>query len=169
MPGAAGVRRPVDLSPLHAHPVPAADRRLERRAAERRCSRAEDEFAINNWAASVAAGRAREWRCRRLQLAFYDRYFDLDSLTPAELRRWQAYERAFVDKLSADRGGAARPGPCQSPAHMARVRYLSDLFPGAKFVHISRPPDRVFQSNLLLFRTLQNARLPCSTSCPTDS
>jgi hypothetical protein len=84
---------------------------------------------------------------------FYDRYYDLDRLTPEELERWKRYQVAFIRKLSLVSRG--RRLLLKSPAHMARIRYLRELFPGAKFVHISRPPQRVFQSNLILWRTLQ--------------
>jgi hypothetical protein len=113
---------------------------------------AEDDFALNNWAlVSIMAGRAVLPRSQ----PFYDRFNDLDSLTPAELTRWRVYQRRFVEKIVLIAGG--RRLLLKSPSHTARVRYLLDLFPGAKFVHISRPPVSVFQSNLLLARTLQGS------------
>ena len=45
----------------------------------------------------------------------------------------------------------------KSPSHTARVRHLLRLFPGAKFIFISRPPRAVFQSNLALIKGLQDA------------
>jgi hypothetical protein len=62
---------------------------------------------------------------------------------------------AFVRKLTLVAGG--RRLLLKSPSHTARVRYLLDLFPGAKFVHISRSPEAVFRSNLVLARELQRA------------
>jgi hypothetical protein len=112
----------------------------------------EDEFALNNWGVtSLLAGRAVLPRAQ----PFYDRFHDLDSLTPEELKRWRASERAFVEKLVLVARG--RRPLLKSPGHLARVRYLRDLFPGAKFVHISRPPAKVFQSNLNLEYTLQTS------------
>lgn len=113
---------------------------------------AEDDFALNNWGgASVLAGRA----VLPSQQDFYDRFNDLDDLTPRERARWRAYQLAFVRKLTLTSKGHRLV--LKSPSHTARVRYLLDLFPGAKFVHISRPPELVFQSNLLLVRELQRA------------
>ncbi len=113
---------------------------------------AEDDFALNNWGAvSVIAGRAVLPR----QQDFYNRFNDLDGLTPRERERWRSYQLAFVQKLTLISGG--RRLVLKSPSHTARVRYLLQLFPGAKFVHISRPPDLVFRSNLLLARELQRA------------
>jgi hypothetical protein len=113
---------------------------------------AEDDFALNNWGlVSIMPGRAV---LPQLQ-PFYDRYNDLDSLTAAELSRWRTYQRRFIEKLMLIAGG--RRLVLKSPSHTARVRYLLDLFPGAKFVHISRPPTVVFQSNILLAQTLQGS------------
>jgi hypothetical protein len=112
----------------------------------------EDEFALNNWSvASLLAGRAVLPRAQ----GFYDRFHDLDKLSPDELKRWQATLLAFVRKLILVARG--RRPVLKSPGHLARVRYLQALFPGAKFVHISRPPAKVFQSNLNLEYTLQGS------------
>jgi len=113
---------------------------------------AEDDFALNNWGGmSILAGRAILPR----RQAFFNRFHDLDTLTPDELRRWRSHQLSFVRKLTLMAGG--RRLLLKSPSHTARVRYLLHLFPGAKFVHISRPPEVVFRSNLLLARELQRA------------
>ena len=110
----------------------------------------EDDFALNNWALmSVIAGRAVLPSAQ----PYYDRYNDLDSLSPIEFARWQRYQRCFVEKIALISRG--RRLVLKSPSHTARVRYLLALFPGAKFIHISRPPLAVFQSNLFLAHTLQ--------------
>ena len=113
---------------------------------------AEDDFALNNWGGmSILAGRAVLPR----RQAFFNRFHDLDALTPDELSRWRSHQLAFVQKLTLLAAG--RRLLLKSPSHTARVRHLLDLFPGAKFVHISRPPEVVFRSNLLLARELQRA------------
>lgn len=123
---------------------------------------AEDDFALNNWAGvSILAGRAVLPR----QQGFYNRFQDLDDLTPAERERWRFYQRAFIQKLMLISGG--RRLVLKSPSHTARVRYLLKLFPGAKFVHISRSPGVVFRSNLLLARALQRS-FALQPSLPED-
>ncbi|MGX8008387.1 sulfotransferase family protein [Mesorhizobium sp. ORM8.1] len=113
---------------------------------------AEDDFALNNMGGmSVLAGRAMLPR----RQAFFNRYHDLDALSADEFSRWRSHQLAFVQKLTLVAGG--RRLLLKSPSHTARVRYLLDLFPGAKFVHISRSPETVFRSNLLLARELQRA------------
>jgi hypothetical protein len=100
---------------------------------------------------SVLAGRAVLPR----RQAFFNRFHDLDGLSAQELSRWRSHQFAFVQKLTLVAGG--RRLLLKSPSHTARVRYLQELFPGAKFVHISRSPDAVFRSNLVLARELQRA------------
>ncbi len=112
---------------------------------------AEDDFALCTWArASVIAGRA----VLPEQQAFYNRFHDLEHLTPDEMARWEHYQTTFVGKLMLVSGG--RRLVLKSPSHTARVRHLLRLFPGAKFIHISRPPRAVFQSNVALVNTLQD-------------
>jgi hypothetical protein len=113
---------------------------------------AEDDFAMCAWArASVVAGRA----VLPSEQDFYNRFHDLECLTPAERSRWERHEMAFVGKLMLLSGG--RRLVLKSPSHTARVRHLLRLFPGAKFIHIARPPRAVFQSNLALIKGLQDA------------
>ena len=88
------------------------------------------------------------------QQAFYNRFHDLERLTPDEMARWEHYQTTFVGKLMLVSGG--RRLVLKSPSHTARVRHLLRLFPGAKFIHISRPPRAVFQSNVALVNTLQD-------------
>ncbi|MBZ9660962.1 sulfotransferase [Mesorhizobium sp. ESP-6-4] len=113
---------------------------------------AEDDFALNNLGGmSILAGRAVLPR----RQAFFNRYQDLDSLSAQELNRWRSHQLVFVQKLTLVAGG--RRLLLKSPSHTARVRHLLELFPGAKFVHISRSPEAVFRSNLVLTRELQRA------------
>ncbi len=112
---------------------------------------AEDDFALCNWArTSLIAGRA----VLPGQQDFYNRFHDLERLTPEDQARWERHELAFVGKLMLIARG--RRLVLKSPSHTARVRHLRRLFPGAKFIHISRPPRAVFQSNLALIKGLQD-------------
>jgi hypothetical protein len=111
---------------------------------------AEDDFAVCTWAsASVIGGRA----VLPSQQPYYNRFHDLDRLTAEERTRWERAQIAFTGKLMLLAGG--RRLLLKSPSHTARVRHLLRLYPGARFIHISRPPRTVFQSNLALIETLQ--------------
>ena len=112
---------------------------------------AEDDFALCNWArTSVITGRA----VLPGEQDFYNRFHDLDGLSRQERARWERHELAFVGKLMLIAGG--RRLVLKSPSHTARIRHLKRLFPGAKFIHISRSPRAVFQSNLALVKGLQD-------------
>lgn len=62
---------------------------------------------------------------------------------------WQRAWYAFLRKLSLihpDRRLALK-----SPWHMARLRWILELFPDAKFVFISRQPGEIFRSTMVLY------------------
>lgn len=105
----------------------------------------EDDFALNNWAlASTLAGRAVLPR----SYSHFGRFNDLTHLTPEEFARWERCQRDFACKMSLRAGG--RRLLLKSPSHTARVRELLRLFPGAKFIHLSRSPRDVLRSNLAM-------------------
>jgi hypothetical protein len=58
----------------------------------------------------------------------------------------------------------------KSPSHTARIELLAELFPGAKFVQITRAPEPLFGSTRKMFRTLvpflslERATLPDPTA-----
>lgn len=106
---------------------------------------AEDDFALNNWAlTSTLAGRVVLPHAH----ALYDRFHDLTRLTSGEFERWWRCQRDFADKMSRLAGG--RRLLLKSPSHTARVGALLRLFPGAKFIHLSRSPREVLLSNLAM-------------------
>lgn len=113
---------------------------------------AEDDFALNNGSlASTLPGRIVVPQNHR----FYDRFNDLQELTPAERDRWRNGLLAFVGKLALLAGG--RRILLKTPAHTARIAALLDVFrhtTGVKFVYISRHPDKVFLSNVAMLQQL---------------
>ena len=105
----------------------------------------EDDFALCNWAlASSLPGRSVVPHAHR----FYDRFHDLRALTPAERARWSDYQLAFTHKLTFVARG--RRLLLKTPSHTARLETLLELFPGAKFIHITRHPQAVLRSNMTL-------------------
>jgi hypothetical protein len=110
----------------------------------------EDDFALNNWAlASALAGRA----VLPQAYEFYGRFHDLRRLAPSELSRWRRYQVAFVRKLSLI--ARNRKLLLKSPSHTARVRLLLELFPQAKFIHVTRDARAVMRSNIALLQLVQ--------------
>ena len=46
----------------------------------------------------------------------------------------------------------------KSPTHTGRIGYLSKWFPGAKFVHITRHPHKIFPSTIHLWKSLASVQ-----------
>lgn len=83
--------------------------------------------------------------------AHYDRYLTLRDVPQAEVERWKTTLLWFLKKLTYRYGQAI---VLKSPPHTARVRLLLDMFPNARFVHISRNPYAVFQSTRHMYDTM---------------
>jgi hypothetical protein len=74
-----------------------------------------------------------------------DGYFALDprQLPPEALASWQEAFRLFMKKLSFSKNKRI---VLKSPLHLGRIPILLKMFPGAKFVHITRNPYVVYAS-----------------------
>ncbi len=100
----------------------------------------EDEFALG---AATLCSPCLAWVFPRQRQRF-EQYLTFRHASQKDLARWGAALLGFVRKVQW-RGG--RPLVLKSPPHTARIRFLLELFPEAKFVHIHREPYRVFQSS----------------------
>lgn len=80
--------------------------------------------------------------------AYYDRYLTFQEASESERQRWEDALLFFARKLT---WRYQRPLLLKSPQHTARVRYLLQLFPDARFIHIRRDPYTVFRSTQGLF------------------
>ncbi|QGQ24886.1 sulfotransferase [Gimesia benthica] len=83
----------------------------------------------------------------------YDRFYELDQLTPKEDKVWRDTFRYFMQKLTYRSGGNKRV-LLKSPTHTFRIRFLLDMFPDARFVYIHRNPYKVYNSTLHLRKTM---------------
>jgi len=99
----------------------------------------EDEFAT---AAASLCSPYMWWAFPR-NAAVYERYLTFRDAPRAEVERWKAAFLRFLKKLTLRYD---RPLLLKSPPHTARVKLLSAMFPGAKFVHVHRDPYTVFRS-----------------------
>lgn len=75
---------------------------------------------------------------------------DPEHLPPEALAAWQEAMHLFLKKLSYSK---TRRIVLKSPPHLARLRLLVKMFPGAKFVHIVRNPYVVYLSTQKLWQT----------------
>lgn len=85
---------------------------------------------------------------------FYCRYTYLDKLTPAEITQWKTQMMGLYQKITFS--GANKPILSKNPPNTARIKYLLELFPNAKFIHIYRNPYTVYLSTLKAFKKLIN-------------
>lgn len=80
---------------------------------------------------------------------------DLERLPAGELDRWRQGVSAFLQKLTFH---FQKRLILKSPSHTARIRILSELFPGAQFIHIARNPAALFPSTLRLWQGMCEAQ-----------
>jgi omega-hydroxy-beta-dihydromenaquinone-9 sulfotransferase len=76
---------------------------------------------------------------------------DMQGVDDHVLARWKHDMLAFAKALTLAHGKRL---VLKSPPHTGRVEVLSRLFPGAKFIHISRHPEDLFASSRRLWKTL---------------
>jgi omega-hydroxy-beta-dihydromenaquinone-9 sulfotransferase len=82
-------------------------------------------------------------------------FLDMQHVPPEEMKRFAAAITYFV-KLITYRTGKRLL--LKSPPHTGRIEVLSRLFPGAKFVHITRDPYAIFSSTKKLWESLDDVQ-----------
>ncbi|MCM2281078.1 MAG: sulfotransferase [Bdellovibrionaceae bacterium] len=75
--------------------------------------------------------------------AEFDRYLSFQNASDAERKTWQASLRMLLLKLAIFN---PKPAILKSPPHTARIRWIRNVFPRARFIHIHRNPYDVFAS-----------------------
>lgn len=78
-------------------------------------------------------------------------YLTLEGVPPEELQHWKETLWRFLRNVNYQ---DPRRIVLKSPPHTARVRVLREMFPEAKFIHITRDPLVVFPSTLNLWTQL---------------
>ncbi len=81
----------------------------------------------------------------------FDAMLDLNSLSEDDITRWRQAYVTICHQLSTRNG---RIVLFKSPPAAARLPVLLKLFPQAKFLHLSRDPETVFASNMLMMRVV---------------
>jgi omega-hydroxy-beta-dihydromenaquinone-9 sulfotransferase len=107
----------------------------------------EDEFALQSlgvptpYLCSMFPNRGEVFR----------EYLTLRELSEEARSRWKQELATFCKRLAYRDN---RRLVIKSPAHTARIRTLLEMFPDAKFVHISRDPHALYRSTIGLWRSL---------------
>lgn len=81
----------------------------------------------------------------------FDAMLDMKELPEAQIRRWRQAYLTICHRLA---GADGRALLFKSPPGAARLPLLLDVFPNARFLHLSRHPATLFASNLLMMRTV---------------
>lgn len=111
----------------------------------------EDEFALcslglptpyKSWAFPKQGPVDTEW-------------LTLEEVSDADRRRWRDGLRSFVNALSLKSPGRVI---LKSPPHTARIKQILEVFPDARFVHISRDPMKLFPSTVRLWKSLSDVQ-----------
>jgi hypothetical protein len=82
-------------------------------------------------------------------------YLDLVNLSEEEKTKWERGFKWFVQRLSYKQ---KKRLVMKSPAHTARIPILLKLFPGARFVYISRNPLAIYPSTVKLWKVLDSVQ-----------
>jgi hypothetical protein len=112
----------------------------------------EDEFALLAMAAPTPY----------LRMAYpndppiYDEFLDMQGASPEDIKKFEGALTKFVGILTFHSKG--RRVLLKSPPHTGRIETLARIFPGAKFVHITRDPYALFASTERLWDALDEAQ-----------
>ncbi|HBQ63799.1 MAG TPA: sulfotransferase [Clostridiales bacterium] len=87
----------------------------------------------------------RNWRT-------YSHYMDLTDIPEKDISEWKQRYHYLLKKVTCQLKG--KQLLLKSPVNTCRIRYLLELFPNAKFVHIYRNPYQVFASTRKLYKRL---------------
>lgn len=82
-------------------------------------------------------------------------YFNMDDVPKEKVDRWKEAMIYFFSALTL-RG--KKRLVLKSPPHTARLKVLSEMFPGARFIHITRQPYELYSSTCLLWESLSMAQ-----------
>jgi len=111
----------------------------------------EDEFAL------LSMGQRTPYR----RMAFPNNgpcdldYLDMDNLSTEALEQWTGALRYFCQALTVN---CPRRIVLKSPTHTGRVALLSQIFPGAQFIHITRHPYSLYPSTMRLWKSLDSVQ-----------
>ncbi len=83
---------------------------------------------------------------------YFDRYLFMDGISASEFRQWQRSVRHLNKKVNFTEPESRLV--VKNPGDTARMRYLLELYPDAKFIFIHREPYDVFYSNIKLWQRI---------------
>ncbi len=112
----------------------------------------EDEFALMNLGVPTPYLRIAFPRTQPQALE----YLDMQGLSPEAEAHWKKSLLWFMRALTLHYHGQRLV--LKSPPHTGRVKQLLELFPDAKFIHLTRDPRKLFTSTMKLWRSLDEVQ-----------
>ena len=109
----------------------------------------EEEYAIANLSAYsfyLAWYFPRRWK------TYFDKYVLFKNSSIGEINAWKKIYDYFLRKISYKNKG--KQILLKSPVNTGRIKYLLDLYPDAKFIHIYRNPFHVYLSTWKLYQNI---------------
>jgi hypothetical protein len=85
----------------------------------------------------------------------YNEFLDMQDAAPADVQRFERALMHFVQVLTLY---TKKRLLLKSPPHTGRVELLARMFPGARFIHISRDPYSLFPSTVRLWQSLDEVQ-----------
>ena len=107
----------------------------------------EDEFALMN----LGAGSPYSRMAFPNRPGEEDHFLDIEQVNEVELEYWKKTLIEFVKTLTFQLGKRII---LKSPPHTGRIGVLAELFPEARFIHVSRHPFAIFASSIRLWQSL---------------
>lgn len=107
----------------------------------------EDEFALLNLGTASPYARM----AFPLHPAPWSEYLNMSDVPAVELEAWSESLLMFLRRVAYRNPGRLA---LKSPTHTGRIALLATLFPGAKFIHMTRDPYALFPSTMRLWKSL---------------
>jgi hypothetical protein len=112
----------------------------------------EDEFALMNLGVPTPYLRLAFPQTQPLHLE----YLDMTGLTSSELQHWKDNFLWFLKAVTLANQGKRLV--LKSPPHTGRLKLLYELFPEARFIHLTRDPRQLFPSTMRLWSSLDQVQ-----------
>jgi omega-hydroxy-beta-dihydromenaquinone-9 sulfotransferase len=79
----------------------------------------------------------------------------MDGLSAAEIEAWK---QGFQKSLQCVTLRTGRQIVFKSPHHTGRIKLLHQMYPDAKFIHVTRHPFTFFPSTLRMYRSFDHSQ-----------
>lgn len=112
----------------------------------------EDEFALMNLGVPTPYLRLAFPQTQPLHLE----YLDMTGLTSSQLQHWKDNFLWFLKAVTLANQGKRLV--LKSPPHTGRLKLLFELFPEARFIHLTRDPRQLFPSTMRLWSSLDQVQ-----------